>query len=361
MRAKLRAFWLRLRRWLSPPRRIRPSRAGWFVASMPVVMGVAAVSASNNLLFLLVGASLGTIALSGVLSEQNLRDIDVELSTVGAAYCGEPGRMLVSARRRGQRPRDAAAVEVALKAPNADSVSAIFPLVGGAPVTLSVPWVFGRRGAFSAFECEVATRYPFGLLRKARDLAARSRIVVRPRRVDVPDDVLSAVGLFDAVRGGLSAAVGGELFGIREHREGDALTKIHARRSLAMGRPVVLELRQNESALQHVVLVSDRGTDAVSFERALEVLQALLLAWHAKERPFVVSYPGGTVRSDSASIERVLDAIACADSKDELPDPVAHMDSAVWLLPEQTRGPGKQRGPRLHVDREGQVRVAEAA
>src|SRR5688500_10591939 len=42
-----------------PPRRLIPTRAGMFTLGAPLILGIAAINAGNNLLFLLLGASLG--------------------------------------------------------------------------------------------------------------------------------------------------------------------------------------------------------------------------------------------------------------------------------------------------------------
>ena len=89
----------RLRARFRPPRRAIPTRAGLFVLGSPLVLGIAAVSASNNLLFMLLAASLGTVVLSGILSERNIRGVKARLRSVGAAYAGEPARLEVTYER----------------------------------------------------------------------------------------------------------------------------------------------------------------------------------------------------------------------------------------------------------------------
>lgn len=94
-----RALLERVRRRFRPPRRAVPTRAGWFVLAVPLVLGMAAVTASNNLLFMLLAASLGAIVLSGILSERNIREVRVHVRPVTAAYAGEPCRLEVRFER----------------------------------------------------------------------------------------------------------------------------------------------------------------------------------------------------------------------------------------------------------------------
>ena len=48
----------RVLRFMHPPRRAIPTRAGLFALGAPIVLGVAAVNASNNLLFILLGGAV---------------------------------------------------------------------------------------------------------------------------------------------------------------------------------------------------------------------------------------------------------------------------------------------------------------
>ena len=58
-------------------RRLRYTRGGVLFTVGALTVGFAAVNTGNNLLYLLLGAVLGFIALSGWLSEQALRGLEV--------------------------------------------------------------------------------------------------------------------------------------------------------------------------------------------------------------------------------------------------------------------------------------------
>lgn len=70
-----------------------------FALAAPIVLGVAAVNAGNNLLFMLLGGVLGAIVLSGILSEKNLEGVEVDVRPVASAFAGEPTRLLVTFAR----------------------------------------------------------------------------------------------------------------------------------------------------------------------------------------------------------------------------------------------------------------------
>src|SRR5437870_11471464 len=89
----------RRRKRIRPPRRAIPTRAGLFALGAPIVLGVAAVNASNNLLFMLLGGVLGAIVLSGILSERNIRGVRARVEPVSSVYAGEPCRLKVTLER----------------------------------------------------------------------------------------------------------------------------------------------------------------------------------------------------------------------------------------------------------------------
>ena len=67
----------RLRRWLRPPRTLRPTRAGWVFFALTLGVGLAALNTGNNLMYMVLSLLLSFLVLSGVLSESALRGIQV--------------------------------------------------------------------------------------------------------------------------------------------------------------------------------------------------------------------------------------------------------------------------------------------
>jgi hypothetical protein len=61
-----------LRRWLRPPRTLRPTRAGWSFFAITFGVGFDALNTGNNLLYLVLSLMLAFLVLSGALSESAL-------------------------------------------------------------------------------------------------------------------------------------------------------------------------------------------------------------------------------------------------------------------------------------------------
>ena len=75
MNLRLRRIFEQMRRWLTPKRMLRITRAGWQFIGLTLVVGMAAVNTANNLLYLIFGLMLSFITTSGILSELMLRKI----------------------------------------------------------------------------------------------------------------------------------------------------------------------------------------------------------------------------------------------------------------------------------------------
>ena len=55
-------------------RRLKVTKLGWWFMGLTLGIGLAAINTGNNLLFLVLGMLLASIVISGVLSEQSLRE-----------------------------------------------------------------------------------------------------------------------------------------------------------------------------------------------------------------------------------------------------------------------------------------------
>lgn len=361
----LQALLARGRRWLRPPRRIFPTKAGLFALGAPLVLGVAAINAGNNLLFLLLGASLGVIVLSGVLSERALSGVVVSVRPLGEAWAGEPSRLMVRVERSGWRDGDGPSfgLRVRERLPRARRKTATafdvtVPVIErrvGEAVALRG---FGRRGKIALGRCEVVTTYPFALLAKSKDVDAECAVIVRPRRVPVPEALASPMG---SVRGGEAAAhrgLGQDLYGLREWQERDPVHRIHALRSLAVGKDVVVETEALHRPTAWLGVANVAGADLDAFERTLEIAAATLLAWDEAGYAVGLRTAGGTWPPGSGSVADLLDVLAVAQIEAPV---VADGDaSPLWLVPYGAQAPVQSAADIATVQTDGSVTVVEA-
>jgi uncharacterized protein (DUF58 family) len=292
------------------PRRLRFHRSGWAVCGAALFLGVAAIATGNNLLFLLLGAILGFIALSGWMSEQVLRKLRVIRHPPGGIVAGEPARFSYSVEN-GKRRLPSFSLELAEQGERGGTFVAVIEPAETADARLE--FVFPRRGVYSLEGITLSTSFPFGLFRKERDLPLPGTVTVWPR-IDRPVPPRSGRGRFQRSDGAArSDAVGAraEFRSLRDYRPGDDPRDVHWRSSARRSAPVVREYeRDNGDSLWIAVdlcAVDDPAGDSVA-----EVAASLVAGAHRRGDTFGLVTPDEQLPlgSGTAQLERALDLLA---------------------------------------------------
>ena len=316
---RLRDFWAELREWLRPPRRLRITRAGGFFTFGVLALGFATLNTGNNLLYLLLGALLGLIVVSGWLSEQTIQALDiVRRSPHGMA--GEPLTLTYEVYN-GKRYLPTLALE--LQEYNAPIVAFLGMVGPGRSAFARTEVTFLRRGVYRLHRFTLSTTFPFGLFVKERDIIFPGTIVVWPR---------TDRRVRDARKGGRRARRGaaeqlstfaggrGEYRSLRPYQSGDDPRDVHWRSSARHSGPVVREYERD--AAETLWLALDlRASDETAAEEAIEMTAALAArAVGRGERVALVTNdlvvdPG----AGSPQLERVLNALARAHVRIDAP------------------------------------------
>lgn len=358
MLTTLRKAWKRLRGW----RRIRFTTGGTLFSAGSLAIGFAAVNTGNNLLYLLLGAMLGFIALSGWLSERILRGLEIRRRTPRGVTVEKPMRITyyVTNRKRLFPTLTVYLFEEGLPQP------AFIGRVGaGDSVAVSSENRFVQRGVYSLETLTLSTSFPFGLFTKERDVALPGEIVVWPRsdrpvRLPAPPGGRGRPQFSDSSGGAPGAR--GEYRGLREYRVGDDPKDIHWRSTAKIGRLVTREYDLDAAETVRICL-DTRGEPGDPAEAAIEVAAALAAQAYRSGRQFGLTTcasdlaPGG----GSGQFERVLDLLARVDfepSAPHLAPPIDPLRCVLVSLSGARRGsygayidPAGSRGgaPHLHT------------
>ena len=289
------AIWARLRRRLRPPRRLRFTREGRIIVVLAVGVGFAAINTGNNLLYLLLGWLLSFIIASGILSEMTLKKLAVERRPPPRVYANEPFLMeVVIENGKPNRASFSIEVEDLMGATPLDKRCYFLKIPAGKSQRTSYRHTFVRRGLYTLAGYRLATKFPFALFRKSRDVDAPVEVLVYPARVAVPRPPPRSLARGDTTANRLGRR--GEFFGLRERRPGDDHRDVHWRSSARTGRLLVREY-EDEHARRVVIgvdnAVPDDVRDAVSdgaltpaadaqvasVERAISVAASLAAAY----------------------------------------------------------------------------------
>ncbi|MGF1509199.1 MAG: hypothetical protein ACFB9M_06810 [Myxococcota bacterium] len=351
--------WTRLRARLRPKKRAIPTRPGWFALFAPLVLGTAAVTAGNNLLFILLAATLGVIVLSGIISERVIHDVAVSARPLRPIRAGEEGLLEVQLWRHGSgepvfgvEVLEISGINLFGRVPKG-MLHAHFPVLARSASATSSR-IFARRGRLILGQCEVVTTHPFGLLRKAKDVEVTPTGTIWPARVDLPIELLRthgarAEGLASQARG-----YGTDLYGLRERR-GREVGRVHALRSARLGRDVLIETTAEQAPVAWVGIVAHECSDPEALDRCCELAAAWLWARHETGGAVGLVTPDGAFGPEA--IERLMDLLALLQPVKGRAVARTEVD-ALWLVP----GPGgPTRAGDIAVDPQGRIQVTGKA
>src|SRR5207253_7963681 len=126
-------------------RRLKVTKLGWWFMGLTLGIGLAAINTGNNLLFLVLGMLLASIVISGVLSEQSLREVRIERRLPAGAAAGQPALIGLVARNGKKR---APSFSLELREKGGDIQGRGFLVVLGAQQTAEIAYRFlpHRRG-----------------------------------------------------------------------------------------------------------------------------------------------------------------------------------------------------------------------
>ncbi len=321
-------LWQRIRGW----RRIRFTRGGLVFTMGAFAVGFAAINTGNNLLYLLLGAMLGFIAVSGWLSEQMIRRLRVRRKTPRGVTVGNPVRIEYTILNRKER-LPTFALEISEKGLPGKAFLPSLP--AGETLIIRSENRFVRRGVYPLGTLTLSTAFPFGLFHKERDLSLGGELVIWPRSDRKIHRPSTSGG--DVLRLG-RAAVGvagprGEYRGLRPFRPGDDPKDIHWRSTARLGEPIIREYERSDSDALWICL-DLRGEPGDRAEEAVEI--AASLAARAIQEGRRVGLSTWKVSLDQGhgpgQMERILNALARVDFRPGSPRVVSPANPARCVL-----------------------------
>ena len=342
-------------------RKLKFTREGKYFLGITLGVGFAAINTGNNPLYLLLGMMLSLIIVSGVMSELSLRTLTVKRRLPTRAQVSRSHLVEIEVyNNKGRIPSYAIEVEDLRAGQPADKRCFFLKISPRSTQVAAYRRTPQRRGLERHTGFRIATRFPFGLFEKSREVYSPDELIiyhaVDPIRLPRRGHGESAgdVGL-------LGRGSGEEIYTVRPMREGDDPRDIYWRKSTVPGQLVMRErahemrhevdlviddfrARETKSALdatraEALRTAELRGVHAEDFERRIREVASLAVA-HIKrgDRVAVMTSSGQKVMSDkSRGIDPVLRFLALLEQID-LPGPqgpTIALGGALKILPER--------------------------
>jgi uncharacterized protein (DUF58 family) len=218
-------------RYFRLPRKLRVTKEGKYYLGITLGVGFAAINTGNNLLYLLLGLLLALIIISGVLSEMSLRELRIVRRLPRRAQVGRPHIVEIEVFNDKKRtPSYAIEVEDLRTGQSADKRCFYLKISPKSAQVAAYRRTPARRGLDQHIGFRVATRYPFGLFEKSREIVSEGTLITYPA-VDPIKLTLEVSARFSGGHSSLIRGDGDEILGIRPMREGDDPRDIYWRRS----------------------------------------------------------------------------------------------------------------------------------
>jgi uncharacterized protein (DUF58 family) len=226
---------------IRPPRRLKFTREGKFFVGITLGVGFAAINTANNLLYLLLGMLLALIVVSGVMSELSLRDLSVVRRLPLRAQVGRAHLVEIEVFNHKRRaPSYAIEVEDLRAGQPADKRCFFLKISPKSAQVAAYRRTPNRRGRDVHAGFRIATRFPFGLFEKSREVPATGELVIYPP-VDAIRLPPAAGGRSSGAEHVVGRGHGHEFLGLKLMRDGEDPRDVHWRKTAAIGQLVMRE------------------------------------------------------------------------------------------------------------------------
>lgn len=327
--AKPRTRWEKIRRFFRPPRKLKVTREGKYYLGITLGVGFAAINTGNNLLYLLLGMLLSLMLVSGVMSDLSLRRLTVTRRLPVRAQVGRAHLVEIEVYNHKKRvPSYAIEVEDLRAGQPADKRCFFLKISPSSAQVAAYRRTPAKRGRDRHTGFRIATRFPFGLFEKSREVEADGELIIYPA-VDALRLPIEEGGRHDGGSGASGRGGGDETYALRPMREGDDPRDIYWRKSTVRDQLILRERARETRPDIELVLDTVRPTGAATghaadlfsqtLEKKIREVASRAVAHIKRGDGVVVSTTvGERIRGDrSLGSDPILRFLALLESVDE--------------------------------------------
>src|SRR4029077_18355776 len=185
-------------------------------------------------------------------------------------------------------------------------------------VQQTIPVTFPRRGVYRQEAFRIVTRFPFGFLRKARQLNLKTEALVYPSVEPTADYLEILPGLQGALES-VTKGRGQDLYALRDYLPTDSARHVHWKASARSGSLMVREFTREDDCRILLVLDPHLSPEDASllklsipvtinrFERAITICASL--AWHFYENNSLLQFRSAGFETTLAPADEIIFSI----------------------------------------------------
>jgi Protein of unknown function DUF58 len=295
------------------------TRLGSRFIMVTLAVGVAAVNSGSNLLYLIVAMMLSMMLISGILSDLVLWSIRVERKVPPEIYAGSPFPLRYKVKNSNRlAPSYALAVSQKNKEGERTAGAFVFRLGPGEEGDAQALETIAKRGRWTTSGYEIATRYPFGLFRKAVLVRREESCTVYPRIRPLPAGLSG--GLSRSLQGEIQFSrkgQGTDLRSLREYSFPEDARGIHWKASARSGKLLTKEYEAHERQavaviIDNLVPANQPDSYAERFEEAVSLAASFIrhIIFDLERPAFLVSRLSGAGSLDDRDYISLMDELA---------------------------------------------------
>ncbi len=214
---------------------------------MTLLLGFAAVNTGNNLLYLLVSALLGFMAVSGWLGQQNLRKLKLTLILPQESFVNQP--TLIGVRLHNSRrylPAFLIRVDLGSNGPLFSQIS------GNAHAEQSLLHSFDKRGYHQIEDLWISSCFPINFFVRSRKIPVNQTLLIFPQPQTAPAPVAAGQSKQRLQLPSSMNGESGDIRSIQDYQGGEPLKSIHWKLS---ARHINFKVKQLEGLAAQPVII----------------------------------------------------------------------------------------------------------
>lgn len=353
-------FLVRLQHLIYRNRSISFTPPGTRFVLLTLAVGIAAINTGNNLLYLIVGMMLSLIIVSGVLSEQSLKNIKFLWKFPSRIFARKPAEVELYIQNE-KKVLPSLSFRIS-KTPHGKWSKYIFKLLAKESITETLQTVFENRGLQTLDPLVLHTTFPFGFFHKKLVRPQNHSVLVFPPVFPIELSTDNKQGPSQFISGeGRRKGRGTSLHSLRDYTPYDDARAIHWKASARETRVLLKEFEQDDEHHLYVFLsnhlpsgssgrespgfpgeeTGKAGLDP-DFERGVKIAASLAVAYQKNGFSVVLKtlssrQPGLSGLKDLDGLLRELALVRSVD-----PD-TAGQNQARWLNSPESRNKGGHR------------------
>ncbi len=294
-------------------RSLQTTREGGGFILLLFAVGLGAINTGNNLLYLILAMCCSFIVVSGVLSEQTLNEITVQVTCPKVIYQNDFYPLNLEILNSKKRiPSFSLHVEFPpdpMGRYRIDQTAYSYQIPAQSSVKKNLRLTGLRRGSVHIKTILLKTSFPFGFFVKTKSLAMDIEVLIFPAIKDV---ALPSPSEYSEEGEGTIGLAGDDLYSIREYQPGDPMASVHWKSSAKTGTLRVKEFSRGGMHNYTLFLnIVDPQTNVSVGPETLEnrVTETASLAYHLIRRGDEVSLKTPEMQIPSGNSEAHLEHI----------------------------------------------------